>query len=75
MIRKKLLALNINKSVGPDELHPRILKELADYVSEPLAVLFNKTMEDGCIPQDWKIAYVSPIFIKEHEIGQKITDQ
>ena len=62
MIHKKILALNVNKSCGPDEIHPRILKQLVDFISEPLAVLFNRTMEGGCIPQDWKVAYVSPMF-------------
>ena len=38
--------------------------ELVDLVCKPLALLLNKTMDKGCIPQDWKIAYVSPIFKK-----------
>ena len=38
--------------------------ELVDLVSKPLALLLNKTMDKGCILQDWKIAYVSPMFKK-----------
>ena len=37
---------------------------LVDLVSKPLAIFLNKTMDEGCIPQDWKMAYVSPIFKK-----------
>ena len=45
-------------------MHPRILKELADLIAEPLTFLLNKTLEQNDIPADWKKAYVSPIFKK-----------
>ena len=61
---QEILKLNVNKSCGPDEIHPQILIELVDLVSKPLALLLNKTMDEGCIPQDWKMTYVSPIFKK-----------
>ena len=51
MIRSETLKLNVNKSCGPDEMHPQILTELVDVVSKPLGLL-NKTMDKGCIPQD-----------------------
>ena len=64
MIRNAILKLNVNKSCGPDETHPQILIELVNIVSKPLALLLNKTMDKECILQDWKMAYVSPIFKK-----------
>ena len=64
MVRNEILKLNVNKSCGPDEMHRQILIELVDLVSKPLALLLNKTMDEGCIPQDWKMVYVSPIFKK-----------
>ena len=36
-----LKSLNINKSPGPDGIHPRIFKELAYELSEPLSFLFQ----------------------------------
>ena len=33
MVRNKILKLNVNKSCGPDEMHPQILTELVDLVS------------------------------------------
>ena len=30
-VRKKLAALNLNKSPGPDNIHPRVLKEIVKY--------------------------------------------
>ena len=64
MIRNAILNLNVNKSWGPDGTHPQILNELVNIVSKPLALLLNKTMDKECILQDWKMAYVSPIFKK-----------
>ena len=64
MVRSEILKLNVNKSCGPDRMHPQILIELVDVVSNLLALLLNKTMDKGCIPQDWKMAYVSSIFKK-----------
>ena len=45
MVFDQLLSLNPNKSCGPDEIHPRMLKELADLLSQPLTLLFNMTLE------------------------------
>ena len=47
MVHEELSNLNINKSVGPDEIHPRILNELADELSKPIALLLNKSLEVG----------------------------
>ena len=59
-----LNSLNISKSPGPDEIHPRILKELSKELAKPLSMLFNKSIKEGKIPDKWKIAEVRPIFKK-----------
>lgn len=48
--------------MGLDECHPRILKEAAEILSEPLRVLINKTFKEGQIPEIWKDANVSALF-------------
>ena len=52
MTRYKILKLSVNKSCGPEETHPQILIELVSLLSKPLALLLNKTMDEGSIPQD-----------------------
>ena len=61
-----LSKLNIAKSAGPDGLHPRILKELSVQLAQPLFILFRMSLETGMLPDDWKIAQISPIFKKGH---------
>ncbi|CAM4356191.1 unnamed protein product [Caretta caretta] len=54
--------LDEHKSMGPDALHPRVLKELAD--AEPSAIIFENSWRSGEVPDDWKKANVVPSFKK-----------
>ena len=59
-----LSKLKPTKSPGPDWLHPRLLKELAQALSYPIALLFQKSLDSGQLPLDQKSANVPPIFKK-----------
>ena len=62
LIQKKLCKLNVNKSPGPDNLHPGVVKELADVLVKPLHIIFNLSLRLGKIPTAWKTATVSVIY-------------
>ena len=64
MIKKKIMDININKSCGPGDIHPRVLNELVGIISNPIAQLLNRTMDEGVIPNDWKHAIISAIYKK-----------
>ena len=61
---KKLKALNVNKSTGPDEVHPKVLKELATELSHPLSIIYMKSIEESKLSSDWKKAVISVLFKK-----------
>ena len=61
-VLKDLKSLNVSKSMGPDGCHPRILKETAEIIHEPLYEIFKKSFEEGEIPKIWKDANVSSIY-------------
>ncbi|CAM4584870.1 unnamed protein product [Lepidochelys kempii] len=54
----------LDMHMGPDVLHPRVLKELVDVIAEPLAIIFENSWRPGEVPEDWKKANVVPIFKK-----------
>jgi len=53
--------------MGPDELHPRILKELSGEIAEFVTSLFQESIDIGCVPSLWKKAIVTAI----HKKGKK----
>ncbi|CAM5111046.1 unnamed protein product [Natator depressus] len=64
VVQDYLEKLDEHKSMGPNALHPRVLKELADVIAEPLAFIFENSWRSGEVPDDWKKANVVPIFKK-----------
>ena len=59
-LKKLLTQLDPSKASGPDELKPRILKELAKEISPILSLIFQKSLDTGVVPSDWRTAHVSP---------------
>jgi hypothetical protein len=64
VILKKLLVLNIIKSAGPDQIHPRVLYELRNKIAFPLKVICEQTILDKKLPTDWRSGNISAIYKK-----------
>ena len=60
-IYQQLSRLNSNKSMGPDNISGRVLKECAISIAYHLHLLFNLSFKTGSLPADWKLAHIVPI--------------
>ena len=63
-VAKLLKGLNPSKALGPDELHPRVLKVLASELGPVFAHLIQQSIDLGEIPKEWSLANICPLFKK-----------
>ncbi|KFQ10549.1 hypothetical protein N330_09456, partial [Leptosomus discolor] len=67
MVRDLLHHLDTQKSMEPDGIHPRVLRELSEALTKPLSIIYQQSWLTGEVPVDWKLANVTSIYKK----GQK----
>src|SRR6218665_2030398 len=61
---EQLKTLKTDKGPGIDDLHPKFLHEVREEIGEALALIFNKSMQTGDVPQEWRDALIVPLFKK-----------
>ena len=61
---EQLKILKTDKSPGIDELHPKFFHKVREEIGEALAQIFNKLMQTGDVPQEWRDALIVPLFKK-----------
>ena len=61
---KLLQNIDTKKAVGPDSIANIIFKKCAKEESPAVASIFNKSLQTGSVPKDWRDANVTPIFKK-----------
>jgi len=61
-VLKRLLCLQEDKSTGVDEMSSRLLKPVCHGITVPVALLFNLSTSECKVPNDWKLANVTPIY-------------
>ncbi|XP_045448929.1 uncharacterized protein LOC123657427 [Melitaea cinxia] len=63
-IDKVLKSLDPSKGAGPDGIPPIFIKKCHKYLTLPLKIILDKSLESSTFPDAWKAANILPIFKK-----------
>ena len=61
-VKRMIQNLNEHSAAGPEDISPKIIKEIESEITVPLAILFRRSLECGKIPDEWRNAHVTPIY-------------
>jgi len=50
--------------MGLDGIHSRVMREQAEELSKPLPMIYQQSWLTGEVPDDWRIASVTPVYKK-----------
>ena len=68
MIAKKIKKMKDNKSPGVDGIPPKLLKEIVEQISTPLANLFNLALEEGPVSLTSVVCKLLETLIRDHMV-------
>ena len=61
---KLLHSIKVDKAAGPDELPNKVLQECASEITPAITAIFQKSVDSGELPEDWRDANVAPVYKK-----------
>ncbi|KAK4832377.1 hypothetical protein QYF61_022232 [Mycteria americana] len=67
MVSDLLHHLDTHSSMGPDGIHPRVLREVAEMLTKLLSIIYQQSWLTREFPVDWRSENVTPVYKK----GQK----
>ena len=56
--------LKLNAAAGPDYIPPIFYSKLQHHLCVPLRDIFTQLLNSAVVPDEWRIAFVTPIFKK-----------
>jgi len=62
-----------HKSIGPDDVHPQVLRELVDDVVKPLSIMSEELWQSGELPTEWKRGNIITLIfkkVKKEDLGK-----
>ena len=66
-VRDLLFHLDYHKTMGPDEIHPRVLRKPAEVTAKPFSTIYQHSWSTGEFSEHWRLASVIPIYKKGHK--------
>ena len=64
VVKTAFLQIDESSSVGPDGIHPMLLRQCASQLAHPLTIIFNKSIQESSVPKRWKSSVITPIYKK-----------
>ena len=61
-----------SKAMGPDQIPNIILKTCAKELAPAIAEIFQRSINSGTLPEDWRNANISPVFKQEANVVHQI---
>ena len=61
-VLKALSGLDESSGMGSTNISPKVLKYCAEELARPITKLFNLCLSSGNIPDEWKIAHITPVY-------------
>ena len=61
-VYKILISLDPSKAMGTDNINPKLLKNCADLLCEPIYYLFKASFSNSYLPAEWRTHCITPIF-------------
>ena len=62
MVREHLASLGENKALGTDGMSSSFVKNMVRGIETPLVLIFQRSLETGQVPDQWKEANVTAIY-------------
>ena len=70
-VKVLLRDLDDKKAVGSDSISPRLLRQCAEELARPLAVIFNNSLRSSTWPELWKVSSVVLLHKKSSKTEEK----
>lgn len=64
MVSDLLCQLDTHRSVGPEGIHPRVMRKLAKELAKPLSIIYQQSWLTREVPANWKLVNVTSIYKK-----------
>ena len=72
LVAKTIDMLKPSKYHGPDNIHPKLLKECKNSIVPPFTTIFRKSLQESVLPDVWKQANITAIYKRVTELNLKI---
>ena len=61
-IIRAILSMNSDSAPGIDGIYAKVIKNVSPLLVSPLKQIFQATIYRSCIPNDWKIGIITPVY-------------